>query len=59
MEFSEFELRLAKHFTAPELVEFLEIDIETIIGLFFEEIDKNYDLLCEEIAYECSESSGD
>lgn len=48
----EFERMVVRHFTAAELVDFLDISTEAILERFDDMIDKSYDELCEEIGWE-------
>lgn len=48
----EFDLKLIQHFTAAELVDFLDIDMETLLSRFEPEINEHLEELCEEIGYE-------
>ncbi len=52
---SEFELVLCRHFTSEELVQYLEIPVDTILDRFEDEIFDKYEELCWEIGYEESE----
>jgi hypothetical protein len=55
----EFDAKLIQHFTASELVEFLDISIDTVLDRFDDEINDRFDDLCEEIGYDGgSESEG-
>ncbi len=46
---SSFEMKLSRHFTAIELVEFLGIDVDDIIDKFGDVIEDNLEELLEEI----------
>lgn len=48
----EFDAKLIQHFTASELVEFLDISIETVLDRFDDEINDRFEDLCEEIGYD-------
>jgi len=48
----EFEQALLRHFTAAELVDFLNIETETVLDRFIDEIYDHFDELAEEVGYE-------
>lgn len=48
----EFDAKLTQHFTASELVEFLDISIEMVLDRFDDEINDRFEELCEEIGFE-------
>lgn len=56
-EIEEFIYVLKRHFTAAELVEFLDVDVDYVIEALQEDIFCNYEQLCEEIGYEYREDS--
>lgn len=47
-----FEDRVLRYFTAVELVDYLNIDVETIYERFEDEIHHRFDDICEEMGYE-------
>lgn len=48
----EFDQKLIQHFTAAELVEFLDLDVSVLLDRLEPEIEHHFDELCEEIGYE-------
>lgn len=48
-----------RHFTAAELVDFLDISTEAILDRFDDVVDKAYDELCEEIGWEYGDDDND
>jgi hypothetical protein len=55
----EFERMVMRHFTAGELVDFLDISIESVLDRFDDMVDKAYNELCEEIGLECGDDDND
>lgn len=51
-DYTEFEIAVSKYFTASELVEFLDLDIELLFERFEDQILERFDEICEEIGIE-------
>lgn len=47
-----FEDKVLRYFTAVDLVDYLNVDVETVFDRFEDEIYDRYEEICEEMGYE-------